>query len=226
VAITVIAWKRSETFRRIVTGAFSAVQRAAAGAWNWVRSNWPLLLAVITGPVGLAVRFVTQHFDKISAKVRSIPGVIRGAFAGAGSLLADAGRRIIDGLIRAVTSKFDAVRRKFQELTSLIPSWKGPAARDKNLLRKPADLIMDGFADQLSTRFGGVRSMLSSATGSLAPAAASGAGTARAGVAAGSGGQMRLVADAGTGEAGRLLVALLAEATRKGGGLRAMGVVA
>jgi len=37
---------------------------------------------------------------------------------------------------------------------------------------------------------------------------------------------MRLVADAGTGEAGRLLVALLAEATRKGGGLRAMGVVA
>ncbi len=228
VAITVIAWKRSETFRRIVTGAFGAVQRAAAGAWNWVRSNWPLLLAIITGPIGLAVRWVVQNFDKISAKVRSIPGVIRGAFAGAGSWLRDAGRRIIDGLLSSVQAGFDRVRRKFQDLTNLIPSWKGPAARDRDLLRKPADLIMTGFTDQLESRFSGVRSTLNGFTGGLATAAAGGAtsGRAAAAPAASGAGQMRLVADAGTGEAGRLLVALLAEATRKGGGLRAMGVVA
>jgi phage-related protein len=228
VAAVVIAYRRSETFRRIVQGAFAAVQRAASAAWNWVKANWPLLLAIITGPIGLAVRWVTQNFDKISAKVRGIPGVIRGAFAGAGSWLRDAGRRIIDGLLSSVQAGFDRVRRKFQQLTNLIPSWKGPAARDRNLLKKPADLIMTGFTDQLESRFSGVRSTLNGFTGGLATAAAGGAtsGRAAAAPAAGGSGQMRLVADAGTGEAGRLLVALLAEATRKGGGLRAMGVVA
>lgn len=220
VAAVVIAYKRSETFRRIVQGAFAAVQRAAAAAWNWVRSNWPLLLAIITGPIGLAVRWVVQNFDRINAKVRSIPGVIRGAFAGAGSWLRDAGRRIIDGLLSSVQAGFDRVRRKFQQLTNLIPSWKGPAARDRDLLRKPADLIMGGFEDQLQSRFSGVRSTLSSFTGGLAAAAAGGATSGRAGAGAGTGGTLRLEASGSSSGAGALLVALLEDEARKLGGLR------
>lgn len=98
IAVLVVAWRRSETFRRIVTGAFNGVTRAARAAWSWVRSNWPLLLAVITGPIGLATRWVVTHFDSIVRKVKGIPAAIRGAFSGAQTLLASAGRNIVAGL--------------------------------------------------------------------------------------------------------------------------------
>jgi phage-related protein len=102
VAVLVLAYKRSETFRRIVDGAFRGVTRAAQAAWRWIKGNWPLILAIITGPVGIAVRFVVRHFDTIRAKVRSIPAAIRSAFGNARTLLTGAGRNIVQGLWNGV----------------------------------------------------------------------------------------------------------------------------
>lgn len=69
----VALWKNSETFRNIVTGAFNAVKGAAQAAFGWVRSNWPLLLAILAGPFGLAVLAVVKFKDQIT-------GAISGAF--------------------------------------------------------------------------------------------------------------------------------------------------
>lgn len=69
VAILVIAWKKSETFRRIVTGAFEAVKSGASAAFGWLKKNWPLVLAILTGPIGLAVLVITKNMDKIKAGV-------------------------------------------------------------------------------------------------------------------------------------------------------------
>lgn len=178
VGVIILAWRRSETFRRIVTGAFNAVKSAASAAWNWVKRNWPLLLAIITGPIGLAVRWVVQNFDKINAKVRSIPGVIKGAFSGAGGWLRDAGRRVIQGFLDALRAGFDRVRGELNRLTNLIPDWKGPAARDRDLLKGPADLIMGGFADRLQSNFGVVQASLTGFTGDLGRSATIGASRA------------------------------------------------
>lgn len=117
VAVFVIAYKKSETFRRIVDGAFRGVLNAARAAWSWVKRNWPLLLAIITGPIGLAVRWVTKHWDTIKAKARAIPGAIKGAFSNAGTLLRDAGSRIVSGLWEGVRSLEGWLRGK---VTSFI----------------------------------------------------------------------------------------------------------
>src|SRR5262245_20074782 len=66
----VLAWSRSETFRRIVTGAFNAVKNAATAAFGWVRRNWPLLLGILTGPIGLAVTLIVRNFDRIKEGFR------------------------------------------------------------------------------------------------------------------------------------------------------------
>src|SRR3546814_10750441 len=73
----VLAYKKSETFRRIVNGAFSAVRNVAVGAFNWIRGNWPLLLAIITGPIGLAVLGIRKHRDNIIGYLRAVPGADR-----------------------------------------------------------------------------------------------------------------------------------------------------
>jgi hypothetical protein len=62
-----LLWTRSETFRKIVTAAFGAVWDAIKAGWHWVQQNWPLLLAILIGPVGLAVRWVIQHWDQVTA---------------------------------------------------------------------------------------------------------------------------------------------------------------
>jgi hypothetical protein len=52
---------------RALVAAFVWVKDAAVTAFNWISDNWPLLLAIITGPFGLAVYAIKQNWDSIVA---------------------------------------------------------------------------------------------------------------------------------------------------------------
>lgn len=67
IAVIVLAYRHSETFRRIVQAAFRAVTGAAQATWRWLKSNWPLLLAVLTGPIGIAVLIIIRNWDRLKA---------------------------------------------------------------------------------------------------------------------------------------------------------------
>jgi hypothetical protein len=88
----VVAWKHSETFRRIVTAAFDAVAAAgramadafvwvwdkAKAAFNWIMDHWKLV-APLFGPIGVAVVVVANNFDKLKAIATACFEAIRGA---------------------------------------------------------------------------------------------------------------------------------------------------
>jgi phage-related protein len=111
VAGFVLAYKKSETFRRIVNGALGAVKKIAQGVagfftnqipkafdkisgaaskvLGWIKGNWPKILAFLTGPIGIAVSLISRHWDKITngAKdvwnyIKGLPGKIKDAFTG------------------------------------------------------------------------------------------------------------------------------------------------
>lgn len=94
VLIFVYAWQNSETFRDIVKGVWSAILGAvkAVVSWftdtflpfftktipgafkwliGWVKANWPLILGIITGPIGLAVWAIQHYWSQISAAFSS-----------------------------------------------------------------------------------------------------------------------------------------------------------
>lgn len=100
VAAFIVAWKHSETFREIVTGAFEAVKDFAIGAFNWVKDNWPLLLAILTGPIGLAVLVISRHWDEIVGFVTGMPARIRSAAVGMWDGITDAFKSAINTIIR------------------------------------------------------------------------------------------------------------------------------
>ena len=87
VAGLVIAYKKSETFRRIVNGAFNAVKNVALAAFGWIKNNWGKLLGILTGPIGIAVGIIVRHKDRILDAIRSIPGRVRGFFSGLAGVL-------------------------------------------------------------------------------------------------------------------------------------------
>lgn len=116
VAALVVAYKKSETFRRIVDAAFRAVQAAAAFAFNWIKDNWRLILTIITGPIGLAVALVTKYWDRIKAgaqtvldRVREIFGNIKGAI-----------ERALDGIGNVIGNAFDLALAPIQAIADAI----------------------------------------------------------------------------------------------------------
>ena len=77
VAIIIIAYKKVEWFRDLVDGAFALIKDAIVGVFNWVRDNWQTILAILTGPIGLAVLLIVTHWDTIKGAVMAVFNWIR-----------------------------------------------------------------------------------------------------------------------------------------------------
>jgi hypothetical protein len=66
----------------LIVKNFDTIKNAIAAAFNWVKDNWPLILAILTGPFGLAVLFITRNWDSIVDFVKGLPGRIASAASG------------------------------------------------------------------------------------------------------------------------------------------------
>jgi len=87
VAAIVIAWKRSETFRAVVTGALNAVLGVAKAVGRWFRDTfWPWLKGVWDAVSGGAVAMrdaIGRTFTGLVKWLGAIPGRIGSALSGA-----------------------------------------------------------------------------------------------------------------------------------------------
>jgi hypothetical protein len=87
----VIAYKKSETFRDIVNGAFNAVKAVALTVANfitdtlpaafnkvlsWVKANWPIIATIISGPFAPLVALATDAFGIRSALTGALGKVV------------------------------------------------------------------------------------------------------------------------------------------------------
>jgi hypothetical protein len=55
----------------------TAIPNAIAAVVDWIKDNWPLILAIITGPIGLAVKFIIDNWDKIKEGIRNAIEAVR-----------------------------------------------------------------------------------------------------------------------------------------------------
>lgn len=162
VAIFVIAYKKSETFRNIVNSL-----------WATIKSVFTRIGPVVWSAVQLYIRYITF-----------LPRKIIELFSGAGSWLAGAGRRIIDGLIGGIRAGFQRVKDTLSRLTGMLPDWKGPASTDKRILHESGRMVLSGFQEGLEDRYAGVQASLGRFTAGLGGAvevAPSGTGSATGG---------------------------------------------
>ena len=86
-----------------------AIVGAIGSAIDWVRDNWPLLLAIITGPFGLAIYAVWRFRDKII-----------GAFRSAWEWIANAASGIFDAIIWPFKQAFDYIADKWDKVKGLF----------------------------------------------------------------------------------------------------------
>lgn len=82
IVLFVTLYAKNEKFREAVQAAFEKVKNAAETAFNWLKENWPLVLAILTGPIGLAVLAITKNWDTIVAFVKGVPQKLKDAAVG------------------------------------------------------------------------------------------------------------------------------------------------
>jgi hypothetical protein len=75
--ITTVLWPALQALARWFTGTFIP---AVAAAINFVRNNWKLLLAILTGPIGMAVLIVARHWNTIKTGASAVVKWVRDRF--------------------------------------------------------------------------------------------------------------------------------------------------
>lgn len=107
-AALVVAYKKSETFRNIVNGAWKAIKGTVSGvvnwfkdtAWplikgffekvgeiagkavGWIRDHWRLVISVIGGPIGIVVALVTKYWGQIKTVISVVINVVKAYIQG------------------------------------------------------------------------------------------------------------------------------------------------
>jgi hypothetical protein len=150
VAIVIILWKKCETFRRIVTAAFNAVKSAATKTFNWIKRNWPLLLAILTGPIGLAVLAIAKNWTKIKTGATAVKDWIVLKFGQVWTYVSGVWTKIKTG---ATTVK-DWVNKKFGDIwTSISGVFLKITTKFNDLVTFVKDLKIPNPLDGLITAF-------------------------------------------------------------------------
>lgn len=80
---------------------------------GWIGKNWPLLLAILTGPIGLAVLFITSHWKQISDVFKTVWGNILSFF-----------KTVWGAIVAFFTPAIKAIVKVFQtEVTIIKTVW-------------------------------------------------------------------------------------------------------
>lgn len=116
VAAIFILYRRSEVARRIIDAAFRAIGNAVRAVVDWVKRNWPLLLAILTGPFGLLVLAIVKNKDRIIAVLRAAGDWIKRTWGTVTQPAQDA----FDALWRKVQSIIDKIKRAWGTVSGII----------------------------------------------------------------------------------------------------------
>lgn len=125
VAAFILVWKHSETFRKIVTGALHKVLSVVQFLWGWIKEHWPLLLAILAGPFGLAVLLIVKNWDKIKSVIFGAIGKIKGILQGIVDFIKDRVGGAFDGLLSTVSGVFNDIVHFIGEIPGRLKNLAG-----------------------------------------------------------------------------------------------------
>jgi len=119
IAALVALQVKFDIFGKAIDGikvGFNAVWGAIKYVFDWAKNNWPLLLAIITGPFGMAIAFVVKFKDDIMGVFSLIYNGIKATMG----FVADMISAPFKAAFRAVASLWNNTIGK---LSFSVPSW-------------------------------------------------------------------------------------------------------
>lgn len=173
----------------IISSAWNHIKAVTTSIWNLiigvVKAVWGKIktaLAAIAAVGGIIGGYFQKAYDAVKTKVLAVVSYVAGlgskiikAIGNTGSMLYNAGKDIIQGLINGITNMIGKLTSKLKSVTKMIPSWKGPATVDAKLLTPNGKLIMAGLIDGILKATPALKKTLQGITTSIPMTVASGA---------------------------------------------------
>ncbi|MEV8431993.1 hypothetical protein ACWHLZ_28095 [Streptomyces chartreusis] len=167
VAIIVVAYQKSETFRNIVQAVWEALKTAVSASIDWIADKiawFGTLPGKVGGWFGRAKDAAVQKFTELLGWIKGLPGRASSAMSGlAGALRSramDAGRQLVS-----------ATRQKISDAISWIRGLPGRARSALGnlggILWNAGKSIVSGFINGIKSMFSGVRRTLGDLTSKL-----------------------------------------------------------
>lgn len=173
IAVGVLLWKNWDTVTEYAGKLWDAIK----SVFNWAKENWPLLLAILTGPIGLAVLAITKNFDKIKEKAKDIIDAVKNIFDDLPEKMIQIGKNLGTSLWSGLSSMTAWLKNKiFDFFGNLIPGWAkkilGISSPSK-VFAKFGEQIVQGLAQGI----GAAENLAKEATFNLGSSAISGFST-------------------------------------------------
>jgi len=134
VAVVVLAWKRNEKFREVITKAWNAIKNAGMAVWNWLSKIVPETFKKL---VDFAKKWslpgiIYTHWSKIKDGAvqawnavinffKGVPGKILKALGSFGSLLKNIGYDLVAGLQSGIQKAWTWLTDKLKGMVNLLP---------------------------------------------------------------------------------------------------------
>ena len=129
IAVIVVVATKTQFFQTVWDTAFKAVSDIIQSVYGWIKQNWPLLLAILTGPIGLAVLFIVNHFDDITGAAKAVWNFLSGAFTTVWDSVKNTATTALGFIlapINAIKAAFDAVVGAIKSVIDWISKIKIP----------------------------------------------------------------------------------------------------
>jgi len=116
IGMVILIVKNWDTIVEAAKMAWEFIKNAVAGAINWIKQNWPLVLAIITGPIGVAVYLITKYWDEIKTGISNLINSVRDSFG-----------KVVDFIVSPFKTAFNSVsslwNRSIGSLSFKAPDW-------------------------------------------------------------------------------------------------------
>ena len=126
-----------------IKGFFSDLWTGIVDIFKWaidfIKDNWQLLLAIVTGPLGLIVLAISKFGGQIKSSFSKMWSSVVGIFKSTGQLLGNATKSMFDFVMRPINALRDGIINAFQSIKSILPSiWGGIV----NIIKSPLNFVI------------------------------------------------------------------------------------
>jgi phage-related protein len=112
-------WKHSAAFRDFWKGLWKDVTAIISAVVDWIKQHWPLLLAILTGPIGIAVLLIVKNWRTISDGAQAVWRDVVHFFTSMAAWLAGLPRTIY----RFLSGMFDFIGNEAAGIYNTVIGW-------------------------------------------------------------------------------------------------------
>jgi len=145
-----------DTIVEVSQKVWEIIRGAVEKAFNWVKENWPLLLAIITGPIGAAVLIVVKNWDTIKEAAVKVWDWLNGVWQTITDIIAKpikAAKDLIQGAWDGITSGaqtvFDTVKGIFDKFAGIfegiVDAVKTAIGKVIDAFKAPVNALIDAW---------------------------------------------------------------------------------